>query len=71
MERISTLVQLECKRFVRFGVSVLFVLSLGCSSAPTIAQQPGPRTIASAEDASHALFAAMQAEDEQALPRLL
>jgi hypothetical protein len=66
LHRISIFVQLECKRFVRFGVSVLFALSLGCSSAPVLAQEPGQRTFASAEDASRALFGAMQAEDEQA-----
>jgi DUF2950 family protein len=66
LHRISIFVQLECKRFVRFGVSVLFALSLGCSSVPMLAQEPGQRTFASAEDASRALFGAMQAEDEQA-----
>ncbi len=66
LRRISIFVQLECKRLVRFGVSALFALSLGCASAPTFAQQPGQRTFASAEDASRALFGAMEAEDEQA-----
>jgi hypothetical protein len=66
LHRISIFVQRECKRFVRFGVSVLFALSLGCLSAPTFAQQPGQRTFASAEDASRALFGVMQAEDKQA-----
>ena len=66
LHRISIFVQLECKIFVRFAVSVLFVLSLGCSSAPMFAQEPGQRTFASAEEASRALFAAMEAQDEQA-----
>jgi len=66
LHRISIFVQLECKCFVRFAVSVLFGLSLGCSSAPVFAQESGERTFASAEDASHALFDAMQAQDEQA-----
>jgi hypothetical protein len=66
LHRISIFVQLECKRFVRFGVCVLFALSLGCLSAPTFAQEPGQRTFTSAEDASRALFGAMQAQDEQA-----
>jgi hypothetical protein len=57
---------IECKRFVRFAVSVMFVLSLGGSSAPMFAQETGQRTFASAEDASRALFDAMQAQDEQA-----
>src|SRR5260370_152312 len=66
LHRISIFVQLECKSVVRFAVSVLFALSLGCSSAPMFAQEPGQRTFASAEDASRALFGAMQAQDEQA-----
>jgi hypothetical protein len=64
LHRIS--VQLECKRFVRFGVSVLLALTLGCSSAPLLAQEAGQRTFSSAEDASRALFDAMQAADERA-----
>jgi hypothetical protein len=71
LHRISIFVQLECKRFVRFGVCVLFALSLGCLSAPTFAQQPGHRTFASAEDASLALFGAMQAGDEQSALSIL
>ncbi len=59
------LVQLEWKCFVRFSVLVVFALFLGCLSAPTFAQQPGQRTFASAEEAASALFAAMQAQDEQ------
>jgi DUF2950 family protein len=66
LHRISIFVQLECKNFVRFAVSVLFALSLGCSSAPMFAQEPGQRTFTSAEDAASAFFAAMQAQDEQA-----
>src|SRR6266404_1273728 len=66
LHRISFFVQLECKSFVRFAVSVLFALSLGCVSAPMFAQQPRQRTFASAEDASRALFDAMQLQDEQA-----
>ncbi len=66
LHRISIFAQLECKGFVRFAVSVLFALSLGCSSAPIFAQQPEQRTFASAEDAARAFFAAMQAPDEEA-----
>jgi hypothetical protein len=62
----SIFVQPERKNFVRFAVSVLFALTLGCSSAPLFAQEAGQRTFSSAEDASRALFAAMQGEDEQA-----
>jgi len=66
LHRISIFVQSECKNLIRLGVSVLFALTLGCSSAPMFAQEPGQRTFASAEDASRALFDAMQAQDEQA-----
>jgi hypothetical protein len=66
LHRISIFAQLECKRFVRFAVFVVFSISLGCSPAPMFAQEPGQRSFASAEDASRALFAAMQAEDEHA-----
>ena len=71
LHRISFFVQLECKSFVRFAVSVLFALSLGCVSAPMFAQEPGQRTFASAADASRALFDAMQAQDEQAALSIL
>jgi hypothetical protein len=66
LRSISFFVQLEGKNFARLVVSVLLALSLGCSTAPTFAQQPGQRTFASAEDASHALFDAMQLQDERA-----
>ncbi len=66
LRRISIFVQVEYKNFVRFAVSVLFALSLGCSSAPMFAQEPGQRTFASAEEASRTLFGAMEAQDEQA-----
>jgi hypothetical protein len=66
LHRISIFVQLEFKSFVRFAVSILFALSLGYWPAPMFAQEPGQRTFASAEDASRALFDAMQAQDEQA-----
>ncbi len=64
--RILIFVQLERKNLVRFAVPVLFALSLWCSSKPIFAQEPGQRTFASAEDASRAFFAAMQAQDDQA-----
>jgi hypothetical protein len=66
LQRISIFVQLECKSFIRFAVPVLFALSLGCSSAPMFAQEPGQRTFASVEEASRALFGAMHSQDEQA-----
>ncbi len=66
LHRISFIVQLECKSFVPFAVSVLFALFLGCSSAPVFAQETGQRAFASADDASRAFFAAMEAQDEEA-----
>jgi hypothetical protein len=71
LHKISIFRQFEGKTFVRFAGSVLFVLSLACSSAPMFAQEPGQRTFASAEDAGQAFFAAMQAPDDQALLSIL
>jgi hypothetical protein len=62
---ISIFVQPKRKNFVRFAVSVLFVLTSVCSSAPMFAQETGQRTFASAEDAGRALYDAMKAQDEQ------
>ncbi len=66
LHTISIFVQLKRKNCFRFGVSVLFVLSLVCLSAPIFAQEPGQRTFASAEDAGRALYDAMEAQDDQA-----
>jgi DUF2950 family protein len=66
LHSISFFTRTERKNIVRFAVSVLFVISWGLSSAPLFAQEPEQRTFASAEEASRALFAAMQGEDEQA-----
>src|SRR5271163_899863 len=71
LHRISIFVPLGCKSFVRIAVSVLFVLALGCSSAPTFAQEPGQRSFSSVQDASHALFAAMRAQDDQSALSIL
>jgi hypothetical protein len=71
LHKISIFLQFEGKKFVRFAGSVLFALSLACSSAPMFAQEPGQRTFASAEDAGRAFFAAMQAPDDQALLSIL
>ena len=62
----SFLIQMKCRDFVRFVVTVMFALSLGCSSAPMLAQEQEQRTFTSAEDASRALFEAMESQDEQA-----
>jgi hypothetical protein len=66
VRRISNLFQRGCTRIVRFGVPILIALTLGCLSAPIFAQDAGQRTFTSAEDASRALFDAMQAQDDQA-----
>jgi Protein of unknown function (DUF2950) len=66
LHEISILVQQKGKRFGRFGISLLFALSLGSSYAPIFGQDAGQRTFASAEDAGRALFTAMQTENEQA-----
>jgi DUF2950 family protein len=58
-------VQLEWKSLFRFAVSALFAICFVYQYPPTFAQQPGQRTFASAEDAGHALFAAMQTQDDQ------
>jgi hypothetical protein len=71
LHKISIFVQFEGKSFVRFAVSVLFALTLACTSAPIFAQEAGQRTFASAEDAGRALYDAMQTEDEQAPLRIL
>jgi hypothetical protein len=71
LHKVLIFVQSECKNSVRFAISVLFALSLGCSSAPMFAQERGQRTFASAEEASRALFDAMQAQNEQAALSIL
>ncbi|PYT90608.1 MAG: DUF2950 domain-containing protein [Acidobacteria bacterium] len=65
LQRISNSFQGKNKRFAGFAAAVLAV-SLGCSIAPLFAQEPGQRTFASTEEASRALFHAMQLQDEQA-----
>jgi Protein of unknown function (DUF2950) len=70
MQQNSIVVRLE-RNLVRLVVSGVFGFSLGFLSAPVFAQEPGQRTFASAEDASHELFTAMQSENEQAPLRIL
>ena len=65
LQRISSFVQGECKRFVGFVTAAVVAFSLGGSFAPAFAQQRGQQTFASAEDAAHALLVAMQSQDEQ------
>ena len=71
LHKISIFVQFECKRFVRFAVSVLFAVSLGYLSAPAFAQQPGQSTFVSVEDAGQAFFTAMQSPDDRFLMGIL
>jgi hypothetical protein len=66
LKRISNLVQGDCKKLARFVTAALVALSIGGSFAPTFAQEKGQQTFASAQDAAHALFVAMQSADEQA-----
>jgi hypothetical protein len=68
--RLSILFQLECARFVRFAVTALFAVTLGCSTQ-IFAQEAGQQTFASVSDASRALFAAMQAPDDQSAVSIL
>jgi len=49
------------------GLPVAALLTAGLLAAPAMAQQPGQKTFASAEDASKALFQAAQGNDEIAL----
>jgi hypothetical protein len=67
LQRISNFAQGKCKRFVRLATATVVALSVGGSFAPTFAQQPGQQTFASAQDAAHALFVAMQSQDESPL----
>jgi hypothetical protein len=48
-------------------LAALAILLMGCFSLPSMAQQPGQKTFSSPEEASNALFAAMQSNDEKAL----
>ncbi len=71
LQRNSIWGRLDSKSLVRFAASVLFALSLGFSSVPTFAQEPGQRTFPSVQDAGRAFFAAMQAQNEQSLLSIL
>src|SRR5437879_3332045 len=71
LQRISNSSQDKNKRFAGFAAAVLVALSLGYSFAPVFAQEPGQRTFASVEEASRALFDAMQSQEEQAASSIL
>jgi hypothetical protein len=70
-QSISNLVQRESRRFTRFAAAALVALSSGCSFAPAFAQQPGPETFASPQDAAQTLFVAMRSQDDQLPLRVL
>jgi len=52
-------------------LAALAILLAGCLSSHSMALQPGQKTFSSPEDASRALFAAMQSNDEKALNNIL
>lgn len=52
-------------------LKIAVIFFLGCYCVPSMAQQPGQKTFASAEEASHALITAMQSDDEKAMLGLL
>jgi Protein of unknown function (DUF2950) len=64
-QRISNFTKAECKRFSRFAVAALLALLVGGLFSSTFAQENGQQTFASAQDAAHALFVAMQSADER------
>ncbi len=52
-------------------LAAVAILLAGCLSSPSLAQQAGQKTFSSPEDASRALFAAAQNNDEKALLDIL
>jgi Protein of unknown function (DUF2950) len=54
-----------------FGMLALTLLLFGCFPAASLAQQTGQRTFRTARQASHALFLAVQTDDEKALLAIL
>jgi hypothetical protein len=64
--RISDFVEGKSKRLARFAIAAIVALLVGGSFTPTFAQEEGQQSFASARDAAQALFAAMQAPNEQA-----
>jgi Protein of unknown function (DUF2950) len=71
LQRISNFFHSKNKRLAGFATAVLVAILLGCSFALLFAQEAGQRTFASAEEASRALFDAMQSQDEQAALSIL
>jgi hypothetical protein len=71
LRNISILAQPRRKRFIQFAAFALLALSWGGAFVPTFAQQSGPQTFASVENAGRAFFAAMQAPDDLSLLSIL
>jgi hypothetical protein len=65
LQRVSNFVEGERKRFARIATTAAVALLLGGSLVPAFAQQTGQQTFASAQDAAHALFIAMQSPDQE------
>lgn len=65
LQKISSIVYGEIKKSARFGAAILLAISLGGSLAPAFAQQTEQLTFPSVQDAAHALFVAMQSQDDQ------
>ena len=61
--------KLYCATFPR--LAALAILLTGCFLTPSLAQQPGQKTFSSPEDASSALVAATQGNDEKAMLDIL
>jgi hypothetical protein len=66
LQRIVGLVRSEGKKSARFAMAFVVAFAVAASFAPIFAQEKGQQTFASAQDAAHALFVAMQSTDEQA-----
>ena len=66
LQKIVGLVRSEGKKSARFAMTTLVAFAVAASFAPIFAQEKGQQTFASAQDAAHALFVAMQSTDEQA-----
>jgi DUF2950 family protein len=70
MPRINlTFDKLYCATFLRLAALAVFLM--GCSLTPSLAQQSGQKTFPSPEDASSALVAATQSNDEKAMLNIL
>src|ERR1700757_754977 len=70
LQGIGYLIQGQC-RTTRFTTALLAAVSLGASFVPAFAQQPGEQAFASPQDAAHALFVAMDSQDQQSPLRVL